>query len=354
MKQGKMSHDQAEQSFQQISPSPAVSGRARYRSLVYGLHVESNLPIPGALQDWSDAAVDTWVWLSAEPPWPVEPIDSPQQVYHVTPYRDEAGEPVLVVRRYLQTDDFRFSYSDGTEFIISRDGTRIWATWPETSTLEDTAVYLLGGVFAFALNLRGVPPLHGSAVSVNGRAVAFLGPAEAGKSTLAAAMAERGFPVLTDDVVVLVDTADGLLVQPGYPRVRLWSDSVKALYGREDALPPLTPTWDKRFLDLTKNGHRFQPHPLPLAAIYVLVPRRRESTGPRIEPLRGHVGLSTLVAATYVAYDQNKAKRARQFDVLSRLLNHVPVRQITGYRDINRIPTLCQVILDDLRSRGET
>lgn len=325
-----------------------ASPEARFRSLAYGLHVESNLPIPGTLQDCSDAAADVWVWFNTAPPWSLERVQSAQQLYHVSPYKDEADEPVLVVRRFIQSDGFRFCYSDGTEFIISGDGRQVWATWPETSTLEDTAVYLLGGVFGFVLSLRGIPPLHGSAVSVGGRAVAFLGPPEAGKSTIAAALANRGYAVVTDDILVLLETSDGLLVQPGYPRLRLWPESVSALYGRDDALPPLTPTWDKRYLDLTKNGYQFQARPLPLAAIYVLAPGRQDSVGPRVEPLRSHAAVSKLVANTYVRYYRDKMIRALQFEVLTRLMHHVSVRQINGYRDLNRISNLCQVVLDDL------
>src|SRR5205085_1986600 len=109
-----------------------------------------------------------------------------------------------------------------------------------------------------------------SAVALGNRAVALLGPAGAGKSTTAAAFARRGYPLLSDDVVPIW-VRDGLfVVPPAYPCLRLWPASVAALYGAADALPPLTPTWDKRCLDLTQGGCRFQQHPLPLAAIYVL------------------------------------------------------------------------------------
>ena len=49
----------------------------------------------------------------------------------------------------------------------------------------------------------------------------------------------------------LVEYDGRVHVQPAYPQLRLWPDSVAMLYGAPDVLPPLTPTWDKRALALT-------------------------------------------------------------------------------------------------------
>ena len=175
---------------------------------------------------------------------------------------------------------YRLLYSDGTEFIVDRTGTRIWATWPDTLTLEDMATYLLGPVLGFVLRLRGITCLHASAVAIGDQAIAFLGTAGAGKSTAAVAFAERGYPALSDDVAALSDQEHTFFVQPGYPLLRLWPSTIATLYGPMDTLPRLTPTWDKRYLDLTQNGYRFQQEPLPLAAIYILDERRPDPTAP--------------------------------------------------------------------------
>src|SRR5271156_6758875 len=79
----------------------------------------------------------------------------------------------------------------------------------------------------------------------------------AGKSTTAAAFARRGFAILSDDVSALWDCRPPFLLQPAYPQLRLWPSSVRLLFGADDALPPLTPNWDKRGLDLSTPVHRF-------------------------------------------------------------------------------------------------
>jgi hypothetical protein len=241
-------------------------------------------------------------------------------------------------------------YSDGTEFVVDRAGSQVWANWPDPLTLDDAATYLLGPVLGFVLRLRGVICLHASAIVVGDRAVALVGPPSAGKSTTAAAFARMGHPVLTDDIVALWESSDALYVQPAYPQLRLWPDSVALLYGTADALPRLTPTWDKRALDLTRNGCRFQQRPLPLAAVYVLTERGGADAAPRVEGLRGPGNLLTLLANTYVGYLLDSAMRAQEFASLARVVRSVPVRRVTPPADPAHITQLCSRILEDFEA----
>ena len=122
---------------------------------------------------------------------------------------------------------------------------------------------------------------------------------------------------------------------------------MKALYGNETQLPKLTPNWDKRYLDLNE---RFQRQPLPLAAIYLLGSRRDDTAAPFVEPLDKSDGLMSLVANTYATKLMDKQMRAREFELLARVLNNVPLRRVTPHADPGRIPELCENIIDDFKS----
>jgi hypothetical protein len=270
---------------------------------------------------------------------------------YVSAHRDERGEPILAVWEVGNGRFFRLRYADGTQFLVGRSGAEVWATWPEPLTLEDTTTYLLGPVLGFILRLRGVVCLHASAVALGGRAVALLGPAGAGKSTTAAAFARRGVPVLSDDVVPLDDRCSTLRVQPGNPRLRLWSASAQALFGTPDALPRLTPNWDKLYLDLEEKGGTFQQTPLPLAAVYLLGERSPDPRAPFAESLSPQEGFLSLVGNTYVNYLLDRDMRAREFEVLSRLVKSVPLRRLVPHRDSSHLPALCEVIVEDCRAR---
>jgi hypothetical protein len=240
-------------------------------------------------------------------------------------------------------------YADGTEFLIDQLGTRLWASWQHPLTIEDTATYLLGPVMGFVLLLRGMHCLHASAVDLDGQAVALVGPAGAGQSTTAAAFSNLGFGVLSDDVVTLAGGRGEITVYPAYPCVRLWAESAQALFGSADALPLLTPNWDKRYLDLAGDTHRFQSVALPLAAIYLLGQRSGDATAPRVEPVAPQAAMIELVGNAYAPRLKEKAARAAEFEVLTGLIETVPVRRAIPNADLSRVDRLCEVILEDFR-----
>ena len=313
---------------------------------MYGLGVVANEIIPG-VPPTPTASDDVRIAFGSLPSWLDEASTNQIETY-AADYKDECGNPVLRVFSVRGGKYFRYSYADRTEFLVDDAGTEIWAKWTEPLTLEDTATYLLGPVMGFVMLLRGVVCLHASAIAVGDKAIALLGPAGSGKSTTAAAFSERGYSVLAEDVVTLDDHGRSFLVRPGYPCIRLWPASVKALYGSETHLPKLTPNWDKCYLDLKEQFHA---ESLPLAAIYHLGPRRHVTSAPFVETLDRSEGLLSLIANTYATKLMDKQMRAREFELLTRVMNNVPLRRITPHVDPARIPELCQTILDDF-SRG--
>jgi hypothetical protein len=124
-------------------------------------------------------------------------------------------------------------------------------TWFRGSSATEPAVRadVLGRVMAFAAHADGCLPLHASAVSIGGRAVAFLGPKHAGKSTLAMALVRCGAQLITDDTLVVRLAAGlGARAAPGVQQIRLWNDSARALdaethstAGGKPAVGSLTP-----------------------------------------------------------------------------------------------------------------
>jgi hypothetical protein len=317
-----------------------------YRCSIYGLGVVANRTVPGVPAS-SIAADDVHINFRSLPAWLNQLRLTQVETTYVADQTDECGRPVLRVFRLLEGMYYRFSYADQTEFVIDAAGTEIWADWTEPLTIEDATTYLLGPIMGFVMLLRGVVCLHASAIAIDDYAIALVGPAGSGKSTTAAAFAERGFGILAEDVVTLDDRGHQFLVRPAYPCIRLWPASVKALYGNETHLPKLTPNWDKCYLDLNEQ---FQQQPLTLAAIYLLGERRDDAAAPSIETLDRAEGLMSLVANTYATKLMDKDMRAREFELLTRVLNNVPLRRVTPHSDAARIPELCDRIVDDFES----
>lgn len=324
-----------------------------YRCSIYGLGVLANRMIPGVPSSAS-TAVDLQISFGTLPHWLSEASTTQVETTYVAEYLNESGKPVLRVYRLLDGKYYRFSYADQTEFVVNTEGTEIWSNWVEPLTLEDTATYLLGPIMGFVMLLRGIVCLHASAIAIGDQAIALVGPAGSGKSTTAAAFSTQGYGVLAEDVVTLDDCDDHFLVRPAYPCIRLWPASVKALYGTEDHLPKLTPNWDKCYLDLTERPEQFQQQALKLAAIYLLAPRSDNPDAPMIETLEKSQGLMSLVANTYASKLMNTQMRAREFDVLSRIVKQVPLRRVTPHTNTLKIPDLCDRILDDFSAISDS
>jgi hypothetical protein len=315
---------------------------------VFGLRVSATHPLPGLAPAAGGAPWDVVIRLGGLPP---EAAPGAGELLYVSPDRDEAGRPVLVVRRFARARLFSLRYADGTEFVVDGPGAKIWGRWPEPWTVDDAATYLLGPVLSFVLRRRGITCLHASAVALGDRAVALVGPPGAGKSTLAAGFARRGHPGLSDDVVALSRANGHYWVQPGPTRIRLWPDSVTALYGTPDALPRLTPTWDKRFLDLRESAGGYRPRPLPLAAIYLLTVPDPDRTLPGVGRVSGIESLLALVANTSANYLLDDAMRGQEFACLGELVGAVPVRRLVRGDDPALVPAVCEAIVRDVRDR---
>ena len=316
-----------------------------YYSLIYGLRVQLNESVPGLLlSNPQSVAPDVQIQFGSMPAWSQQgPLS--KELWYAHPTQMPNDKPTLVVWKFA--GHYQLEYSDGTQFLIDDRGKQIWATWPpDTLTLEDTATYLLGPIMGFTLLLKGFISLHACAIAVGDQAIAIMGPAGSGKSTAAAAFAERGYRILAEDVVTLRDMGTEFLVQPGYPSIRLWPSSVEALYGSEVSLPKLTPTWDKCYLDLTQDKYAFQTSPLPLAAIFLLAERTDDPAAPFVQQLSPAEKLISLVANTYAAYLMDSQMRGREFKFLQGVLNSVPVRRVTPHSDPARIGELCETILE--------
>lgn len=266
-----------------------------------------------------------------------------KQIY-ATAHPDRDGKPTLVV----STDEegrYLFHYADGTRFLIAADGSEVTATWPENMTSEDTATYFLGPVLGFIAGLRGRSSLHASSVRAGDGAIAVVGCAGAGKSTTAAALVQRGCPLISEDVTVLDDNAGRFHVLPGYPHIRLWPESVEILYGSRDALPPITPNWDKRDFDVLALGHQFEDQPQPLKRIYIL-DERRPGGETAIEPVAGPDAVITLVANTYVNYLHDEKARAKEFEIIGRLVRSVPVFRVFPPAEAKYLDGLCAALIE--------
>lgn len=303
---------------------------------IYGLDLDSPLALPGF-----PSGTGTRPWTLSTPS--SLPPPSGDLVLRSAEDPDDAVD----VFRPSSTS-LRLAFSDGTGALLDAAARAIALSWPKSLSFDDALTYLVGPVLGAALRLEGTSVLHASAVDVDGGAVLVFGPAGAGKSTTTAALVERGFPLVTEDVSALAVDDAGTFVFRGGSRVKLWEDSVEGIRGAPDALPLLVPSsrdWHKRFLDA-----RLTPHDrVPLRAAFLL-DRRDDVEIARVEPLSAQERLLALVGNAYAGGVLDAAGKAREMARFSALASSVPLRRLVYPERFSLLPATVDALLHAVRS----
>lgn len=125
----------------------------------------------------------------------------------------------------LSGTELLFTTLGGVQYHYRR-GHGVTMHVPDPALEDEAELYLWGTVFGAIAWLNGYMPLHASAVSLQGRVIAFTADSGGGKSTLAASLASRGLLHVCDDTLVVSATADGLLALPDAKPIKLWEDAL--------------------------------------------------------------------------------------------------------------------------------
>lgn len=164
----------------------------------------------------------------------------------------------------------RFLVRNGTEILID----------PEPGIDEDSIrLYLLSSAFAALLFQRGHFILRGDAIRVGDQCLACIGPSGVGKSTLAVALAKRGYPILADDLVVM-DAQCRVL--PSFPQIKLGQGTADRLDLDTSKLNRTRPTSQRFSIPVDRCGNA---DPIALRWVYILDTSTIDKIN--IEPIQG-------------------------------------------------------------------
>ena len=209
---------------------------------------------------------------------------------------------------------------------------------------NEVRLFLLGSAFAALLLQRGLLPLHGCAIEVNGGAVVFVGPSGCGKSTLAGALGQRGYRVLADDVCVIsFSTAGEPLVLAAYPQLKLWADAVKILGRNSGELIRVKAGLEKYCLPIRDD---FANSSLPLQRVYELgVSNFKEF---EYTPIHGMEKLTVLMLHTYrPQFLAGSLMKKRHFEQCSRAARNCRVSRLVRPRRPFRLEELADLVEKD-------
>ena len=194
--------------------------------------------------------------------------------------------------------------------IVAAEGRRITSAVPRIAPWRWERLFL-AQVLPLAAVLQGLEVFHASAVALADRAIAFVGTSGVGKTSTAAHLVARGAKFVTDDVLALETSDDGVVAYPGAPRLAIDAAEVRRIpVQAREQLGPLLGTFEKR---------QFAPTPVEgarrLSLVYFLQ-RAAASQEPRIvevdEPRR-------LLGAPFIPHLRSPARLVRHLDVCAKL-----------------------------------
>ena len=293
----------------------------------YGLTIESELALPELLPATGPADVSIRFATLSDQSLPDEPDG-----------KTAGGNDYWVVGDEIHLFNERLG-----RFVI-RGGREILMDPRDDASEDRLRIFFMGPALAGLLHQRGSLVLHSSAVSVEGRAVAFLGGPGWGKSTMAATLFHRGHEMLTDDVLAIdVNSNGGASVVPAFPQFKLWPETVRALGQNPDDLRRLSAHYEKRAQNVSEG---FKEEPVEMAGIYVL------GEGPEIstERMTGQSILLQFIKHSYMNMLIGSTYASQHFKQCTLLASRVPVYLLRRPRDISRLGEVAQHIEEELLS----
>lgn len=290
----------------------------RHRYVAFGLELSADFELPGltARQVTSRAAVTlrltepevvrgAWsgpagglVWRSAS-----------------SAGRSVTGEPGVA-------GDFLLSSEGEAVFHLSAGRDRLLCA-PLLANGAGWLRFLLDTTLVSTALLRGCTAVHASAVAGPAGAVVFLGPAGAGKTTIAAELVRRGYSLVSDDVVVIEGAGEDAVVSPGPALMNLPASS----FWSAGSLGRVLGSFDEELW--TEIDSRVDS-PVPLAALVLI---DRDADGPSSCRPTDASALDLLPHARGFNFERRSEVEA--FERMSELAASTPVYRLAA--DASRV-----------------
>ena len=229
----------------------------------------------------------------------------------------------------------RYYVTDGRDIVIESCG----------GSAHAMSMFLTGTVLAVLLQQRGLIPFHASAVATGTGAVLFAGWSGEGKSSLLAALIERGYAAMSDDVTAVeMDAAGQPRALAAFSYMRLWRDVLDMLdwQGRTRVQEGM----EKYLIPMGS----FSPAPAPVRAVFFLT--QSNGSDIAVESMSSPTAFAVLRKVTYrKGFLKGLGQQPRHFRTLVAMAKNVPVFRVTRPTH----PLLLDALADriDAHLRGE-
>lgn len=256
--------------------------------------------------------------------------------------------------------DWSYDWVDADETTLSlardRDGERYWLRVPDqadflldpvhhqiqcaplSTALDDATLehLLVDQILPRYLAHEGYVALHAAMLQLNGRTVLVTGPSGWGKSTLAGLVAASGHTLLSDDCTLLELADDHVRATPTYPSLRLWPDSMDALFPEGADARPMASYSDKQRV----HGTATRMDEQDVSALIMLGDPGEAPAYPVLPPIRAAEACLALVRHSFQLDPGDKPRMATHLRTCSEIARRVPAFRFDYRRDYGEAGTI--------------
>ena len=275
---------------------------------------------------------------------------SHEPAFQIHGEREQAGLPAAPYDRWVSPDGettaefhrnnrgYLIRFPEQADFAISADLQSV-ACRPAPD-METDAIRTLyaNSVRPVIGNHTGELNLHGSAVVIDGRALALMGLSRRGKTTLAGAFAKAGHPFLTEDVLALGQQDGSFTVAPQRPILRLFGDSAAFLLGDE----PGEHCPDTKSEFAASAALPAADCAAPLGAICILGPGEADSVS--LTQLGQAAALSEILRHGFLLDVEDKPRLHAHFARVAQLASSVPCLSLDYRREFSELPQVIRAV----------
>ena len=235
------------------------------------------------------------------------------------------------------------------DFWLDLDADRIIGRALLATGVETIRHLLLDQVLPRILAHRGHLVLHASAVQIDERSILLMGDTGSGKSTLAAMLDAGGYPLLSDDGLELTLQHGQATVCPTYPSLRLWPDSIAALYTESPRVVPMAHYSAKQ--RILVDG-RVQAHAstYPVTALFVLaMPADDQQSKISVDRLSPRDACMAIIANTFQLIVTDRQSAVRTLAAAADVAAYLPVYRICYPRSFAWLPAVSAALVRQAR-----
>ena len=329
-------------------PTTPCNKKKSYRYSLFNHIIESNIPLL-ELQE-NNTAEPSFFFQSAlttDLPHPQPTID---WCHH---WRRPDGTITVSVGK--ETDYYWIHFPQLVDFKIHPASNRIISYRQKNIPDNSVSHLLLDQVVPRLLSYNGHLIIHASCIHIGKSAIAFCGESGWGKSTLAAFFHSNGYPLVTDDCLLLQTKGSTMTGIPNYCGLRLFSDSLAELPKRFSKSSDVCHYASKQRIAIPVAGNSSTT---PISDIFFIdnPTQLTESATITTTVISNAAALIELIKHSFPLDITNTASTTDQLKNLAHLINNSKTNfhNLSYPRNMQRLPDVMEAIIHSTTTNLKT